>query len=83
MPLLLVELVRGLKRAGVIRRHPRGESWFLATDELDHLPDLPLIEWLAQLVRIPSVTCDEAPAQSFVMQSLLDEDLPIDVRHVL
>jgi eukaryotic-like serine/threonine-protein kinase len=48
VPLLLVELVRGLKRAGVIRRHPRGESWFLATDELDHLPDLPLIEWLAQ-----------------------------------
>ena len=48
VPLLLVELVRGLKRAGVVRRHPRGESWFLATDELDHLPDLPLIEWLAQ-----------------------------------
>ncbi len=48
VPLLLVELVRGLKRAGVVRRHPRGESWFLATDELDRLPDLPLIEWLAQ-----------------------------------
>jgi len=48
VPLLLVELVRGLKRAGVVRRHPRGDSWFLATDELDHLPDLPLIEWLAQ-----------------------------------
>ena len=48
VPLLLVELVRGLKRAGVVRRHPRGESWYLATDELDHLPDLPLIEWLAQ-----------------------------------
>ena len=48
VPLLLVELVRGLKRAGVVRRHPRGESWFLATDELDQLPDLPLIEWLAQ-----------------------------------
>ena len=48
VPLLLVELVRGLKRAGVERRHPRGESWYLATDELDRLPDLPLIEWLAQ-----------------------------------
>lgn len=48
VPLLLVELTRGLKRAGVVRRHPRGESWFLATDELDRLPDLPLIEWLAQ-----------------------------------
>ena len=48
VPLLLVELVRGLKRAGVVRRNPRGESWFLATDELDQLPGLPLIEWLAQ-----------------------------------
>ena len=48
VPLLLVELVRGLKRAGVVRRHPRGESWYLATDELDRLPDLPLIEWLAE-----------------------------------
>ncbi len=46
-PLLLVELVRGLRREGIVRRNPKGGSWYLATDELDRLPELPLIEWLA------------------------------------
>src|SRR5262249_33746388 len=48
VPLLLVELVRGLRREGIVRRSPKGEAWYLATDELDRLPDLPLIEWLAR-----------------------------------
>jgi tetratricopeptide (TPR) repeat protein len=48
IPLLLVELVRGLKRDGLVRKRARGDSWFLATDELDALPDSPLIEWLAE-----------------------------------
>jgi tetratricopeptide (TPR) repeat protein len=47
VPLLLVELVRGLKLAGHVRRRPKGEGLYLATDELDHLPDLPLVDWLA------------------------------------
>ena len=47
VPLLLVELVRGLKRDGVVRKRMRGDSWFVASDELDKLPDSPLIEWLA------------------------------------
>jgi eukaryotic-like serine/threonine-protein kinase len=47
VPLLLVELVRGLKREGIVRRHPLGGGFYLATDELDHLPDLPLLDWLA------------------------------------
>ncbi|MBS2025673.1 MAG: protein kinase, partial [Deltaproteobacteria bacterium] len=48
MPLLLVELVRGLKRDGLVRRKSRGAGWFLATEGLDRLPELPLIEWLAE-----------------------------------
>ncbi|MGK3992786.1 serine/threonine-protein kinase [Sorangium sp. So ce1024] len=48
VPLLLVELVHGLKREGILRRHPRGDAWYLATDELDRLPVLPLIDPLAQ-----------------------------------
>ncbi|WP_437730107.1 protein kinase domain-containing protein [Sorangium sp. So ce1335] len=48
VPLLLVELVHGLKREGILRRHPRGNAWYLATDELDRLPVLPLIDPLAQ-----------------------------------
>ncbi|XXX76629.1 protein kinase [Sorangium sp. So ce134] len=47
VPLLLIELVRGLKREGIVRRHPRGDAWYLATDELDRLPDMPLLDWLA------------------------------------
>ncbi len=46
-PLLLVELVRGLKRDGLVRRAEKTGVWFLATDELDRLPDLPLVQWLA------------------------------------
>src|SRR5207253_10040092 len=48
VPLLLVELIRGLKRDGLVRKRMRGDSWFLATDELEKLPDSPLIEWLAE-----------------------------------
>ncbi|MFO0757858.1 MAG: protein kinase [Byssovorax sp.] len=47
-PLLLAELIRGLGRAGMIHRSPRGDAWYLATDELDRLPDLPLVVWSAQ-----------------------------------
>jgi len=47
-PLLLTELVRGLKRDGFVRRNPKGGAWFLASDELERLPDLPLVEWLAE-----------------------------------
>jgi tetratricopeptide (TPR) repeat protein len=54
-PLLLTELVRGLKRDGLVRRNPKGGAWFLASDELERLPDLPLVEWLAEreLGRLP------------------------------
>ncbi|HEY6909414.1 MAG TPA: protein kinase [Myxococcales bacterium] len=48
VPLLLVELVRGLKRDGIVRKRMRGDTWFVASDELDKLPDSPLIEWLAE-----------------------------------
>src|SRR5262249_10509879 len=47
VPLLLTELVRGLKREGLLRRRAKGVSYYLATDELDRLPDLPLYGWLA------------------------------------
>jgi tetratricopeptide (TPR) repeat protein len=47
IPLLLVELVRGLKRDGLVRKSEKTNAWYLATDELDKLPDLPLVQWLA------------------------------------
>jgi len=56
VPLLLVELVRSLKRDGLVRRHAHGESYYLATDELDRAPDMPIVEWLAdrQLRGLPA-----------------------------
>lgn len=48
IPLLLDELVRGLKRDGIVRQNADTGAWFLATDELDRLPDLPLLEWLTE-----------------------------------
>jgi tetratricopeptide (TPR) repeat protein len=47
-PLLLTELVRGLKRDGLVRRNPRGGGWYLAFDEAERVTDLPLIDWLAE-----------------------------------
>jgi tetratricopeptide (TPR) repeat protein len=48
VPQLLVVLVRGLKRDGVVRRYERGTGYYLATDELDKLPDLPIVQWNAR-----------------------------------
>ncbi|WP_257454885.1 serine/threonine-protein kinase [Archangium lipolyticum] len=47
VPLFLVELVRGLKRLGLVRQRASGGSWYLATDELDRMPEMQLVDWLA------------------------------------
>jgi tetratricopeptide (TPR) repeat protein len=47
IPRLLVELIRGLKRDGIVRRIERGTSYYLATEELEKLPDLPIVQWSA------------------------------------
>jgi serine/threonine protein kinase/predicted ATPase len=47
VPLLLIELVRGLKRDGLLRRSEKTDLWFLATEAFENLPALPLVEWLA------------------------------------
>ncbi len=47
VPLFLVELVRGLKRLGLVRQRASGGSWYLVTDELDRMPELRLVDWLA------------------------------------
>ena len=48
VPLFLVELVRALKRQGLVRQRGAGGSWYLVTDELDQVPELRLVEWLAE-----------------------------------
>ncbi|WP_426757007.1 serine/threonine-protein kinase PknK [Myxococcus sp. Y35] len=48
VPLYLVELVRGLKRQGLVRQRAPGGSWYLVTDGLEKVPELRLVEWLAE-----------------------------------
>ncbi len=45
-PLLLVELVRGLKRDGVIRKNSKGDHQ-VDVELIDQLPDSPVVQWLA------------------------------------
>jgi hypothetical protein len=54
-PLLLVELVRGLKQEGLVRTRTSGQSAYLATEQLEGLPELPAIEWIAtrELAALP------------------------------
>jgi tetratricopeptide (TPR) repeat protein len=47
-PFLLSELVRGLKRDGIVRADPKTGIYFIAADELARLPDLAVTDWLAE-----------------------------------
>ncbi|MCP3165010.1 serine/threonine-protein kinase [Myxococcus qinghaiensis] len=47
VPLYMVELVRGLKRQGLVRQRAPGGSWYLVTDGVEKVPELRLVEWLA------------------------------------
>lgn len=46
VPVLIVELIRGLSRRGLLQRHERGDMWYVASEQLDALPDMPLVAWL-------------------------------------
>jgi eukaryotic-like serine/threonine-protein kinase len=80
-PLLLVELVRGIKRHGLIRRRGRGNAWFLANDELAELPELPKVEWLAEreLATLPP----ELAAHARLVAQLSAEFTVMEVEGVL
>lgn len=47
VPLMLVELIRGIKQSGMIRRHDKGGAYYLTIDEIENLSHLPVIEWVA------------------------------------
>jgi serine/threonine protein kinase/tetratricopeptide (TPR) repeat protein len=46
-PACLVDLVRALKRAGIVRKRPNTDSYYVATAELEQLPPQPAWQWLA------------------------------------
>lgn len=80
VPLQLVELVRGLKREGILRQSGKGESWYLATEELERLPALAPIEWLAQ--RELSVHGPDLAAHARLAALLGAETTPIELAGV-
>jgi eukaryotic-like serine/threonine-protein kinase len=84
VPVLMVELVRGLKRNGLLRKSAKADSWYLATEELDQLPDLPLVEWLAtsETASLPPELQAHARLASVLAPELTTEELE-GVMHVL
>lgn len=46
-PHALEELVRTLKREGVVRKRAHSDSWYVATAAMDRLPSSPASQWLA------------------------------------
>lgn len=46
-PHALEELVRTLKREGMVRKRSHTDSWYVATAALEHLPASPASQWLA------------------------------------
>ncbi|MEM9489458.1 MAG: AAA family ATPase, partial [Myxococcota bacterium] len=61
IPLLMVELVRGLRAEGLVRQHESGAP-YIATDEIERLPDVPVLEWLAgrELEALPAELASHA-----------------------
>ncbi|MDI1483597.1 serine/threonine-protein kinase [Polyangium sp. y55x31] len=46
-PAALHEIAAALKRMGAIRKRPQGESYYVATADVDMLPPVPAWQWLA------------------------------------
>jgi tetratricopeptide (TPR) repeat protein len=77
VPRLLVELVRGLKRDGYVRRSTRGGAHYLATEELDKLPDLPIVQWNAirEIEALPSQLAGHARLSSVLGSNFTVEEI--------
>jgi len=76
-PLLLVELVRGLKREGLLRTQAGGGSAYLATEQLEGTPDLPVIEWIAtrELATLPPGLAMHARLVALLADEVGDEEI--------
>jgi eukaryotic-like serine/threonine-protein kinase len=74
LPLLARELVRCLRREGLLRQSPTG-VWYVAGDVLEGVSDSPHFEWLAG--RALDGLAPELAAHARLL-SLLDHDLAVD-----
>jgi tetratricopeptide (TPR) repeat protein len=75
VPMLLVELVRGLVRRGLVKPRDRTTGWYVDTDVLDALPDAPLLDWLTQR-ELEALTPEQAAHARMV--SLLGPEFSTD-----
>jgi tetratricopeptide (TPR) repeat protein len=77
LPILLVELVRGLRAQGLVRQRGREGEWYVATDELDRAPDLPLVDWLAQreMAALPEALAAHARLVALLGDELRREEI--------
>jgi len=48
IPLVIVELLRALKREGLLRKAERGRGWIVDTEALHARSDVPLVQWLLE-----------------------------------
>lgn len=48
MPIVIVELLRALRRDGLIRPRERGSGLVIDTDALDDNAEVPIVQWLAE-----------------------------------
>ena len=76
VPLRLQELVRGLRRRGLVRQQAGG-IWCVATEVLDQLPDSPLFEWLAtlQLEPLPGELAAHARLVALLAPEFSDQEV--------
>ncbi|HEX9296253.1 MAG TPA: protein kinase, partial [Polyangiaceae bacterium] len=77
VPRLLVELVRGFKRHGIVRAIERGTSYYLATEELEKLPEIPIVQWSAsrELESLSPELAAHARFASVLGSKFTDEDM--------
>ena len=75
-PLLLVELVRGLKRDGAIKQSSKGE-YRLTVEAIDKLPDSPVVQWLAtrEIEALPPDLAGHARMAAILGSDLSDTEL--------
>jgi serine/threonine protein kinase/tetratricopeptide (TPR) repeat protein len=77
VPLLVCDLIRGLRREGLVRKKDESEHWYIATEVLDRLPDTPSLEWLVgrELDELPAELAAHARLLAMLSSELTGEEV--------